>query len=384
MIECRVLDVRPAEAEASSIAIRFELGEDQDGVVAFGYSPLLESVMSLHVLAEPKHHALQHGWVRAMRSLPASLRRELDALSFLYRWTLPDSILPTATSEYDDFEVELERLRRTRIDILAFDLLRPIYDHGGGARPARKSGLSSPDVRARALRQAAALGPASRRAAALIFDDPHKLVERFTSLLEAYWEHGFAAERARMEPQLAESVELAGRQIANDGMGAFLVTLAPQLRVDAGSQSFGLDIPHDHRVAISAKNPLLLVPSVYVWPHVRVNCDPPWPLAVVYRAPHLVKGLRRSTSPELVRLLKALGDPTRLRILELLAKQPRSTQELAPLAGLTDAGTSKQLRVLASVGLLTAKREGYYVLYSVDPEKLATLSHELGYLVGGG
>jgi DNA-binding transcriptional ArsR family regulator len=124
------------------------------------------------------------------------------------------------------------------------------------------------------------------------------------------------------------------------------------------------------------------VPSVYVWPHVRVNCDPPWPLAVVYRAPHLVKGLQRSTPPELVRLLKALADPTRLRILELLAKQPRSTQELAPLAGLTDAGASKQLRVLASVGLLSARREGYYVVYSIEPEKLATLSDELGHLVG--
>ena len=379
----RILDVRPAEAEASSIAIRFELGEDQDGVVAFGYSPLLESVLSLHVLAEPKHHALQHGWVRAARTLPLSLRREITALSFLYRWTLPDSILPTATSGYDDFAAELDRLRRLGLDVVAFDLLRPIYDHGGGARPARRRVLSSPEVRKRALRQAGTLGAASRRAATLLFDNPHRLVDRFTSLLEAYWEHAFAAEWARIEPQVAESVELAGRQIAADGMGAFLLTLAPQLRVDAGGRSFGLDIPHDHRVPITAKNPLLLIPSVYVWPHVRVNCDPPWPLAVVYRAPHIVKGLQRSTPPELVRLLKALGDPTRLRILELLAKQPRSTQELAPLAGLTDAGTSKQLRVLASVGLLSAKREGYYVVYSLEPEKLATLSHELGHLVGG-
>jgi len=363
--------------------IRFELGHDDDGVVAFGYSPLYEAVLSLHVLAEPKHHALQHRWVRAMRALPASLRREIAALAFLYRWTLPDCVLPNATSGYDSFEVELERLRHIRIDIVAFDLLRPIYDHGGGVRPARRRILSSPDVRARALRSAAAVGPASRRAAALIFDDPHKLVERFTSLLEAYWAHGFGAEWARIEPQLAESVELAGRQIASDGMGAFLLTLAPQLRVDAGARSFGLDIPHDHRVPINAQNPLLLVPSVYVWPHVRVNCDPPWPLAVVYRAPHVVKGLQRSTPPELVRLLKALGDPTRLRILELLAKQPRSTQELAPLAGLTDAGTSKQLRVLASVGLLSAKREGYYVVYSLEPEKLTTLSDELGHVVGG-
>jgi hypothetical protein len=66
------------------MAIRFELGEEADGVVAFGYSPLYEAVLSLHVLAEPKHHALQHRWVRAMRALPASLRREIAALAFLY------------------------------------------------------------------------------------------------------------------------------------------------------------------------------------------------------------------------------------------------------------------------------------------------------------
>jgi DNA-binding transcriptional ArsR family regulator len=83
--------------------------------------------------------------------------------------------------------------------------------------------------------------------------------------------------------------------------------------------------------------------------------------------------------------LKSLADPTRLQqILELLAMQPRSTQELAPLVGLTDAGASKQLRVLAATGLLTTKREGYYVFYSLDPEKLSTLSDELRSLVGRG
>jgi DNA-binding transcriptional ArsR family regulator len=350
--------------------------------VAFGYSPLLECVLSLHVLTEPKHHALQHAWVRRMRGLPASLRREISALSFLYRWTVPDCVLPAADTGYDGFEVELARLRRLRTDVAAFELLRPIYDHGGGPRPARRRVLASPDVRRKALRTAGVLGTQSRRAAASLFDDPAAFVERFASLLGAYWEEAFAGEWERIEPRLAESVELSGRQIAADGLYAFLLSLAPQLRVDPGGRSFGLDIPHDHRVAIGPRSPLLLVPSVYVWPHVRVNCDKPWPLAVVYRAPHLVSALRRSTPPELVRLLKALADPTRLRILELVAAQPRSTQELAPLVGLTDAGASKQLRQLAAAGLLTTRREGYYVVYSLEPEKLATLSGELGHLVG--
>ena len=164
-------------------------------------------------------------------------------------------------------------------------------------------------------------------------------------------------------------------------MFAFLLSLAPQLRVDPGGRSFGLDVPHDHRVQIDSRNPLLLVPSVYVWPHVRVNCDAPWPLTVTYRAPQLLRSTNHATPPELVRLLKALADPTRLGILELVSAQPRSTQEVARLVGLTEAGASKQLRLLAAAGVLKTKREGYYVVYSLEPEKLATLSDELGHLL---
>jgi DNA-binding transcriptional ArsR family regulator len=331
-------------------------------------------VLSLHVLSAPKHHALQHDWVRAMRSLPASLRRELAAHSFLYRWTIPNCFLPSSATPFEDFEAELARLRSLRADVAAFELLRPIHDHGGRAR---RRTLADPEVRAVALRRAGTLGAGARRAAALLFDDPHELVERLAHLLEAYWEEAFAAEWARIESKLAESVSAAGREIASDGIFAFLVRLAPQLRVDRDGSSFGLDVPHEHRVALDSQNPLLLVPSVYVWPHVVVNCDAPWPLVLVYRAPHLSESLRHVTPPELVRVLRAVGDATRLRILQQIARRPRSTQELAPLVGLSEAGASKHLRLLAAAGILQTRREGYYVVYSLVHERVETLAADL-------
>src|SRR5215211_4960283 len=99
--------------------LRFELGDDPEASLAFAYSPLLETVLSLHVLTVPKHHALQHQWVRAMRSLRPALRREIAALSFLYRWTLPDCILPSAVTSYEDFDGELAHLRSLREDVVA-------------------------------------------------------------------------------------------------------------------------------------------------------------------------------------------------------------------------------------------------------------------------
>jgi DNA-binding transcriptional ArsR family regulator len=358
------------------VPIRFQLAAEDEAALAFAASPLLEAVLSLHVLAEPKHHALQHEWVRAARKLPVALRREIATLSFLYRWTFPNCVLPSATSGDDDFETELASLRALRPEIAAFELLRPLYDHGGRQRDRARL-IRDVEVRSLALRRAGALGTGARKAATLLFDDPAALLERFARLLESYWEEAFAAEWHRIEPKLADGIAAAGAKIVRDGIYAFLLQLAPALRVDPAAQTFGLDVPHDHRIVLGAENPLLLLPSTYVWPHVRVNCDGPWPLALVYRAPYLVEGLGQASVPELERSLQALAAPTRLRIVQLVAERPRSTQEIASLAALSEAAASKHLRLLASAGLLTARREGYYVLYSLAPDAFTALASEL-------
>jgi DNA-binding transcriptional ArsR family regulator len=131
-------------------------------------------------------------------------------------------------------------------------------------------------------------------------------------------------------------------------------------------------------VPVTLDRPLLLVPSVYVWPHVQVNCDEPWPLSLIYPAPFLAKDAQTALpSDELVRLLRALGDHTRLRALKLIAERARSTQELAPLVGISEAGLSKHLRQLSDAGLVRSRREGYYVLYSIVPERIEPLSESL-------
>jgi DNA-binding transcriptional ArsR family regulator len=360
--------------------IRFELAPDQHAALAFACSPLHEAVQSLHVLSAPKHHPLQNDWVRAMRRLGPEVKREIAALSFLFRWTQPNCILPLSTSGDEDFETELGRLRGLPADVAALELVRPVYDHGGAPPPWEEVRADAAIV-ARAVSSAGTLGPEARAAAELLFSDAAAFLDRFASLLERYWTTAFAEEWERIEPKLAEGVTAAGRTIAADGPYAFLVGLGPQLRVEPAAHAFGIDVPHDHRVVLGPDDPLLLMPSVYVWPHVRVNCDAPWPLALAYRAPHLLESMRHGETPEVVQLLRALADPTRLRILQLVAARPRSTQELAPLIALSEAGASKHLRVLAAAGLLTHRREGYYVVYSFERSRLDTLPNDIRHLI---
>ena len=222
---------------------------------------------------------------------------------------------------------------------------------------------------------AAADGEASRELAGLLLADPVEAGRRFAGLLADYWHAAFAAEWGRIEPLLAESVAEAGRLLASSGIWSVLGRLPPRCRADATRGELLIDLPHEHDVVVSETSPLVLSPSVYVWPHLRVNCDPPWPTALVYAAPFLAREAAPRVPPaELLRILRALGDDTRLRILKLIAERPRTTQELGPLVGLSTAGLSKSLRRLAEAGLVVPRREGYYVVYSLDPARIAALS----------
>jgi DNA-binding transcriptional ArsR family regulator len=342
--------------------------------IAFAYSPLQEAVLSLHVLVVPKHHALQHEWVRSMRSLPPELKRRIAEFGFAYRWTMPGFVTTSPEDEFTDFEQDLRDFAGHDPLTLGLDFLRPLYDHGGH-RDAEL--LEESTVREHALAQCERHG-ASPELVTLIFDDPAELGRRFATLLTDYWEAGFAAEWARIEPRLTDAVAEAGREIAVDGIYSFLRGLAPRLRIDPEREEFGLDLPHHHRVEVTEQRRLVLVPSAFVWPHLRVNCDEPWPLSLVYPAPFVIEDAKpRIPSADLVDVLDALGNATRLHALRLIAERPRSTQELARLVGLTEAGTSKHLQKLAAAGLLSTRREGYYVLYSVAVDRIRPLSGAL-------
>jgi DNA-binding transcriptional ArsR family regulator len=360
-----------------AVTIVFRLPPSAAERVAFSYSPALEAVLSLHVLVEPKHHPVQHEWVRAMRRLSPALKREIEAFSFAYRAYFPEFFFPPPAGELADFTSELRRLRDVDDELVRLEFAIPLIG-GQAEKEIRRdpAALEAPEVRRRLLEGAAATG--DEAVARQLLGDPRGVLDRFLGLLESYWAEAFAREWERIEPDLAASVIQAGRVIARRGLYALLHSLWPEVRSDPGTGRFWLERPHDHEVDIGAGDLLVLAPSVYVWPHVRVNCDPPWPLGLVFPASSIVRESRPRIPPaQLTGVLRALADDTRLRALRLIAERPRSTQELAPLVGVTEAALSKHLRTLTEAGLLERHRDGYYVLYRIVPGQVAALAPSL-------
>ena len=74
-------------------------------------------------------------------------------------------------------------------------------------------------------------------------------------------------------------------------------------------------------------------------------------------------------------LFKALADPHRIRIVNLLANagEPVCVCEITPVLGLSQPTTSFHLKKLMAIGLISREQRGTWAYYSIDRTALARL-----------
>ena len=73
------------------------------------------------------------------------------------------------------------------------------------------------------------------------------------------------------------------------------------------------------------------------------------------------------------KLFRALGDATRLQIIELLLDGPRYQKEIVEEVGLSQGQVSQHLACLTWCGLVCGEREGRLVLYRVNNPRIVAL-----------
>ena len=83
--------------------------------------------------------------------------------------------------------------------------------------------------------------------------------------------------------------------------------------------------------------------------------------------------LNADTVGALADIFKVLGDPTRVRILDALARGELCVCHLAQLLGLTESAISHQLRLLRNTRVVRSRREGRLIYYSLDDKHVLTL-----------
>jgi ArsR family transcriptional regulator, virulence genes transcriptional regulator len=72
-------------------------------------------------------------------------------------------------------------------------------------------------------------------------------------------------------------------------------------------------------------------------------------------------------------LLRAMGNPHRLRILLLLAERERSVIELEALVGLSQSAVSQHLARLRQTKLVSFRRDGQMTFYALDGAEVRSI-----------
>jgi ArsR family transcriptional regulator, arsenate/arsenite/antimonite-responsive transcriptional repressor len=92
--------------------------------------------------------------------------------------------------------------------------------------------------------------------------------------------------------------------------------------------------------------------------------------------PVVYPDVERAQAERMARIAKALGDPIRLQLVDVLRKHAGKVCvcELVPLFDLSQPTVSHHLKVLRDAGLVDSERRGLWAYYYVIPDALEELS----------
>ncbi|MFD7706950.1 DUF5937 family protein [Streptomyces sp. NPDC059786] len=355
------------------MTLRIDISALPSERVRFAASPLAELTAMLHVLAEPGHHPQFAGWAAdvwaGLRPEPAERLREAD---FLWRSSQADFLIParprpTLTEELDDVDRIDDETYVTAALVTTCGSSRV---HFPGTSP-----LTDAPARERALDLAQARGARQEAFAERLLADPAVVRARVRRTLEECAEAFFDDAWAGAAVRLATDLRLKNELLRRHGIGAALASVSGAVALAPDGDFIIVDKVQDKATAARGAG-VTFIPSVFGRPHLVAVHAPGWHPVVQY--PVAEPGPAEPVSLETVTLrLEALAHPVRLRLLRTLARGPHTTAELAHFWELSPPEVSRHLAVLRRANLLTARRQGRYVRYTLNLSDLTDLGTDL-------
>jgi DNA-binding transcriptional ArsR family regulator len=81
----------------------------------------------------------------------------------------------------------------------------------------------------------------------------------------------------------------------------------------------------------------------------------------------------KETMEDIAELFKGFADPTRVHILSLLTQRELCVTDISDAVELSQSAISHQLRILKQMHLVTFRREGKNILYSLADDHVRTI-----------
>lgn len=300
--------------------------------------------ISLYVLHRPEQFGLRASWAAGVRSrVPPSQREFLEsAQTFLpvpLRWLylLPAGSKDAAGAIHALAQLPIEELLPAlSLTPQTSSQLTSTLRHITLRQSWDPAGLEV--LRKHFQRKGQILKPADLQRLCQAWARPAEFGERFLQALTSYHQAFFAEEELRLRPALSAGLERAAALAGQMDTAALLDLLSGGL----------------HFATLDSLRKLVLAPSFWAGPLAFFQRVQPGCVIVAFgcRAEEqsLIPG--EQTPALLLGALKAVGDPTRLRILRYLAASPQTPSQLARQLRLRPPTVIHHLNTLRGAGLV--------------------------------
>lgn len=321
-----------------------------DWTIEFTYSPFFEMLCSLHVLTKPEHHLDRLIWAKEMKNnMSEELYKEILYFGHNYENWLGIMDFPYVYENMSTSNIveAIEHISKISIENYIFYIL-----NGTCNRENIKSYMNLDNAKLDGV----------KRERYKLFRDPESIRSRLIACLKEYYYKHFEKEIRYIEPLLVRTIKSEITRCEKIGLMEFIKSL--HSRIEITEDAFHFNKRKFYRMPFDKIKVININISSFIEPHLLIGMGFPDMLTLTIRA-HLEEGVNQVPT-DLLSILKALSDETRINILRSIYKVKGSTQSLAKELSLTEACVSKHLKILKESGIVEKERKGNYIYYSIN------------------
>lgn len=200
--------------------------------------------------------------------------------------------------------------------------------------------------------------------------------------LISYWEALSPYIAARMHI-VAQSLQDEQKRAEGMDAAAFLCSFSDRIRVVGDGGSIILRWGQGMRVPLADLNNVLMMPSLFC-PR-RLMFYRLGPIQIFFYAAGSMPAALEDEPPESLLLgYSALAEPTRLKLLRLIARETLPAREMARRLSLNESTVSRHLRILVEAGLISQSGQmGKFIYYTYQEGRAARLAASLVQFIMG-
>ncbi len=325
----------------------------QDWQIDFVYAPFFEMLCSLHVLFHAEHHKSRKKWaIETRKKMNQELYNRLAFYDIVTDGWMGAMEFRYLDEAYNDFNIINSIRKLETVPNLNF------------ANLMLNQTVSLSDIRKILVLKKCHIETLHQEQIDFLLD-MENYKDDFISALKAYFYLHFQEVQIETEAFMIGTLKAHKKLSESMDFIKYLEILHP--RIEATATHLRLYKFKTFDFSYEAIKKVEIGISTFIDPHLLVGYEADF-LSLTIRSK--MESMDEEVYEDLVALLKALGDKTRLKILKCLYEKPWSTQALAEKLEISEAGISKHLKILNHVSLVRKIRKGNFILYYINTEMI--------------